>query len=462
MKSAWIGWLAWITVVFGLLNTNLAHERLGSLQADLQAGGTPGAWEAVRAYYTNDGDLRRYFAYAQASLGRPYQSYFVRKAEAWRAAFAANEPYRPDDLPEIVPSSSLFPYRDFLVEYPPGFFFVALPIAGLFHRVRAFTLAFQCAMAIALSMALVVSMRTVAILNQGYLRRTPARWAALATLLLGVVATHRYDASVALVLSLGAWALVTGRPVLLGIAAALAFALKGVPLVAFPPLALVWLRERRLRDIGRCAASAAITAAAVMVPVLWIAGPATLETIRYHAARPVQIESTWGALLGLIHVARPGWIAVEKTFGSSNVTAGPSSIVASISTVMTGVGLLATYLATWRRLRNTQEECRGRLALEGLVAALVAVMVCGKVCSPQYLVWILPIGLVLSLTRARCTALVVFLVALGLTQVIYPISYGALESLRPWTLCLVLCRNALLLVWAILMLRSRPEGAAKM
>ena len=35
-----------------------------------------------------------------------------------------------------------------------------------------------------------------------------------------------------------------------------------------------------------------------------------------------------------------------------------------------------------------------------------------------------------------------------LTQVIYPIGYGALEALRPWACALVLLRNLLLLIWA--------------
>jgi hypothetical protein len=455
MRSSAIGWILWAAVAFGLLNVGLSHDRLRSVQATIHAGRRPGLLEAVRAYYTNDGDLGRYFAYAQATLGRPYKSYFVRKTEAWRAAFSSGEPYRPDEMPEITPQAALVPYQDFLVEYPPGFFVLVLPIAALCGRMGTFTLVFQSAMAIALSLALVFATRVVATTDGRSRNRSIATWAALATLLLGVVSTHRYDASIALVLSLGAWALVTDRPVLLGLAAAAALALKGVPLIAFPPLAMVWLRERRTRDFALCVAAAVIAAAAVLIPMLWVAGPAVLETARYHAVRPVQIESTWGAMLGLIHAVRPALVTVERTFGSSNVTGRISTVFAAISTFTAGLGLLAVYVITWRSMAVECKLRRRLVALEGLMASLVIFIVGGKVCSPQYLVWILPLGLALSLARDSGIALGVLLATFALTQLIYPVTYGALESLRPWAACLVLGRNALLLAWAGFMMRGR-------
>jgi hypothetical protein len=52
--------------------------------------------------------------------------------------------------------------------------------------------------------------------------------------------------------------------------------------------------------------------------------------------------------------------------------------------------------------------------------------------------------------------LALLLLTFGLTQAIYPVTYGALESLEPWALCLVLGRNVLLLVWAALAMRRQP------
>src|SRR5205085_722315 len=96
-----------------------------------------GRWDAtpahvvtmVRAYYTNDGDLRRYLAYADAALGRPHHGFYVRSMDTWLASFSSN--YESDDskAPTSVPSDRpLVPYRDYAVEYPPGFFLLAVPV----------------------------------------------------------------------------------------------------------------------------------------------------------------------------------------------------------------------------------------------------------------------------------------------------------------------------------------------
>src|SRR6516225_30129 len=126
MRSTKLGWLLWVAVAFALYGAGLPRERYRAVERAFNTGHWPGVVDAVRAYVTNDGDVRRYFAYAQAARGRPYQSYYVRSAEAWRRAFAAHEPYRPDEWPTVTPAHPLVPYRDYLVEYPPGFFAVAL------------------------------------------------------------------------------------------------------------------------------------------------------------------------------------------------------------------------------------------------------------------------------------------------------------------------------------------------
>ena len=78
-------------------------------------------------------DVRRYFAYSSAVLGRPYTTFYVRSAEAWRDAFSAEaisgvrENQR--DFAIVTPSRRLTPYRDFAIEYPPGFFLATLPPA---------------------------------------------------------------------------------------------------------------------------------------------------------------------------------------------------------------------------------------------------------------------------------------------------------------------------------------------
>ena len=83
----------------------------------------------AKLYLTRSHDLTRYRAYSNAALGFPYLSYYVRTEAAWRRVFLAGEHLPDEPSPTVTPDHALKPYRDFLVEYPPGFFLAAIPPA---------------------------------------------------------------------------------------------------------------------------------------------------------------------------------------------------------------------------------------------------------------------------------------------------------------------------------------------
>jgi len=88
-----------------------------------------------------------------------------------------------------------------------------------------------------------------------------------------------------------------------------------------------------------------------------------------------------------------------------------------------GCGLLAVYAVTWRRLASPIAAERGRAAFAATAASSRIRRVWQGV-EPQYLIWILPIGLALSLTDGRRVCLVLFLAFLALTQTVYPTPTG--------------------------------------
>jgi MFS family permease len=460
-----IGWLLWFAVAFGLFNCGLARKRFTQVEQGIAAGHWPDTQTAVRAYVTNDGDVRRYFAYAQAARGRPYQSYFVRTNEAWRRAFALAEPYRPDEWPVVTPPGPLAPYRDYLVEYPPGFFAIALPPAWFAHDdPDAYVRLFSALMAALLTAALVVANATLRRLGGRVALGSTLAWASLAIFLLGVIATHRYDAVVAAAIVAALAFLVADRPVACGLALGIAIGLKGTPAIAVPVAAMYFAQTGRGRAVGSMAAAAGTALLSILLPAV-VAGGRISDVINYHAVRPVQIESTWGAILGLLHTVTPGAVWVEKTFGSTNVAGRFGPLAIRISTVATVLGVAAVYRTTWRRFTKLADledagRARARIALEGVAATLAVFIALGKISSPQYLTWVLPLGLVLSLDRGRGLQLAVLLVLLALAQVVYPVLYARLSALRPVPCAVVLARNALLLVWAILVQRSPPVSVS--
>ena len=127
--------IAWALVVFGVLAiaaappTTMARDfRLALEDGQVDLAG-PDLLRGVRVYLTDELDAQRYLAYADAVLGRPYQPYFIRSLDAWQAHVSTYGGDPEPDQPRVTPHGPLVPYRDFAVEYPPGFFLWTVPPA---------------------------------------------------------------------------------------------------------------------------------------------------------------------------------------------------------------------------------------------------------------------------------------------------------------------------------------------
>lgn len=107
----------------------------------------------------------------------------------------------------------------------------------------------------------------------------------------------------------------------------------------------------------------------------------TLSPISYFLNRPIQIESTPAALLWLgSFLGYP--LHFVYSFGSLNVISPLSRGVSLSSLVCAGAGLLYTFWLQWH----------GKLDIytASLLTVLI-IMVTGKVFSPQYFIWIVPL-----------------------------------------------------------------------
>ncbi len=80
---------------------------------------------------------------------------------------------------------------------------------------------------------------------------------------------------------------------------------------------------------------------------------------------------------------------------------------------------------------------------------LASFMVLGKVFSPQYFTWLIPLGVLASLLDSRRVARRELLAALVLSQVIWPFCFciGLWTTLSPIFGALVLARNLLVFAW---------------
>lgn len=455
-------WFAWIVVTFGVLAfAATSHDESKRVSESFQDG----TWQwsatnlgrAVRVYLTDELDEQRYEAYVHAALGRAYQPYFIRRLAGWDAERTDYDTVTDTDAPAVVPPMPLVPYRDFVVEYPPGFFLWAIPPALFTDDMDTYRLLFTLWMALIATFGMWLAARLA---QRPSFATSPARlvaWGAAAALALGVVVTHRYDAAIGALLCMTAWGALNRRPGLAGAALGLAIASKGLPILAAPGLALWYARERQWRALGTATLISVITVLAVVGPALWVAGGSIIEAVGYHANRPLQIESTAAALVGL--VARPS-LQVIHSHGSINIVGPAADWARGLTGVFTVLGLLAAYSLSWWQLRAcTSQVGRERLLLAAMLVPLAACMVTAKVFSPQYLVWLLPLATLLAVSGARASAWI-WLGICAASQVIYPAGYHALGHLAPWACALVALRNLTLAGWGTALVARAPAAGA--
>jgi hypothetical protein len=108
---------------------------------------------------------------------------------------------------------------------------------------------------------------------------------------------------------------------------------------------------------------------------------AVLTQIDYFVRRPVQVESIGSTLLWLAqNVGFP--LTIGESYGSLNIISALTGIVAALGTFFLLVGYLSVIFMQWR----------GKLDItQATIAILLVSIATGKVFSPQYLIWLMPL-----------------------------------------------------------------------
>jgi uncharacterized membrane protein len=305
------------------------------------------------------------------------------------------------------------PYLDFPVEYPPG----ALPVFALPSLVGSYPSSFAWLMA-ACGVALVVVV--------GRIRRGAAFYVALAPVLAGSLILSRFDLWPALLAAGALAALVRGRDGLGWGLLGAAVAAKLWPLVLVP-LALVWSVRRghtRAPFAGLAVAVAAFLPFAVIAPDgLW-------SSISGQLSRPLQVESLGAAILATF-----GHPRVVTTHGSQSLV-GHGGVAAAFALLQ--VVVLAALWIDFARGPATRERL-----VRFAAACVCAFIAFGKVLSPQFLLWAIPL-VPLVVGRRGLAAIALLTTALLLTQVWFPQRYW--EYAGPFHLAWVVLLRDLVLV----------------
>jgi len=331
------------------------------------------------------------------------------------------------------------PYRDFALEYPPGALPVFLIPALGDADSETFRVRFEALMAfLGEAMVVCVAFALVA-LGAGRTRLLGALGlVALAPLALGPVVLSRFDLWPAALTAAALAALVAGRGRLGSAALGAAVAAKLYPAVLVPlAVAYVWRRAGR-REALVCSGLLAGVVALAFVPFLAVAPEGVWDSLSNQVSRPLQIESLGSGLLLAAHHVFGTSITMSSSHGSQNLAGAAPNVLAVAQTILQ----LAALITVWILFARGSAD-RERL-LQASAAALVAFVALGKVLSPQFLIWLLPI-VPLVRDRRGLAASALLALALVLTQLWFPYRYWDLalrfDAFPSW---LVLTRNLVL------------------
>lgn len=350
------------------------------------------------------------------------------------------------------------PYRDFRLEYPPGavaaFALPSLVSSGPRSYARAFSLEMLLAGLAGLA-ACVACLRALS--ARGARLLAGAAPLALAPVLLGPLALTRFDLFPAALTAVALALLLHGRNRLGAATLGIAVAVKLYPAVLVP-LAVGWAWRRRGRREGLIVLGLAVgVALLVFLPFLVMAPDGVWWSLRRQLDRPLQIESLGAAVLLALHHAAGMPLGWSSSHGSQNLT-GAVAVAAAVATSLVQLGVLGF---VWWRFAGRVLPSATALA-EASLAALLAFVALGKVLSPQFLVWLLPVA---GLVGARLLgpSLVALAAACALTRGWFPDRYWGLvfhfDALASW---LVLARDVALVALLALALdavRRRPAPA---
>ena len=272
------------------------------------------------------------------------------------------------------------PYRNLYFEYPPGALAAILPP----EPAANYALAFKIEMAVLGAAMLPIA----AVVLRDRRRLLPALLAiAVAPGLVGSVFVNRYDVFPALLMLAALVLLVEDRPTAAWILLGLGTVVKIYPAAAAPVFAIWVFRTAGWQALKRGLQAFVATIVVVVAPFAAL-GPGGLRfSFVIQLTRHLQTESLGSGFLLVadrlgLYRAHIG----DGKPGSLDLFGTLPELVAALSLVAVVAALLWIAWELWRGPLDRER------AIVATAAAITVYVAFGKVLSPQYLVWLVPLG----------------------------------------------------------------------
>jgi hypothetical protein len=399
--------------------------------------------------YRRSSDEAMYYGSAAQILGQPYDHQVFELHSRGRVTGVPvyEAPSPPTD------GHWHAPWTEVHLEYPPPVLPFVLAPKLVTDQFEAYAKVFGALMGMCMILAIALAIDVVR-RAQASRASLDARWWLAAALLLaqGALTIQRLDPIVALSMIATLRGAVRRSPVEMGLWAGLAGACKIVPLLVVPVIvAADWSFWRtRLVKLGAWTTAGLVAGFGPM----FLASPgAVVDLFRYHGLRGLQVESTLGALVGAARIvlgtSRPATIS----YGSFNLDGSLPDALARLSVPLAVAGIAALCVLEWRAGEAEGEPGRIERLACATLAATIVLWLTGKVFSPQYLTWGIPLVLAIP-GRRGITAIGLAVAAFAVTQLYYRGFYDLVFNQQLVGVVAVLVRQALLV--ALLVWVARP------
>lgn len=357
------------------------------------------------------------------------------------------------------------PYRDFGVEYPPlslvTFILPRLLSADLSLYSQLFTME--------MLLLDVIGLVLIAALAR---RWALSPWWALgiytvALALLAPLVTKRYDLLPALLTLFALYAFLRGWHKASWAALALGTMAKLYPILLAPFFIALYLHRREHQRLLQGGLVFALTLLLFAIPWLVLSPSSFLSSLfTFHAARPLQIESTYASFLLLGQALGLTSLTTEFSYGAWNVSSSAADLLAGISPVLTLLSLALIYWAYARGLSRktaaSQVSNPGAAPVDPAalvnysVLVLLVFIVTSKVLSAQFLIWLCPL-IPFVLGRWRLPFWLLFTLICTLTLFVYPLYGNELLQGATWMVAILLLRNLFLIILAYLLVKGGTQ-----
>jgi hypothetical protein len=343
------------------------------------------------------------------------------------------------------------PYRDYRVEYPPAATIVFGLPALVATSARGYRIAFEALMGFC-GCGVLLASSDVLRRQRGRLV-APLAFMGAAMLGLGAISLGHFDLAPALFSSLAIAALLRERVVAAAVLLGVAVAAKIYAIVLLPIFLIrLWRGSRRATWL--CLAGCAATVVAFFLPFVVLSPGGTLWSLRDQAGRPLEIESSASAALLTAHQLLSLPIGVTFSHASTNLGGRSGQAAADATTVAEILVLIVVWLLFAERKQSD------KTFLRAVAASVVAFVVLGKVFSPQYLLWLIPLvpltGGAIALFGSAALGS-----AIALTRAYFPRYWAGVIGLKALPTWLLVSRDAVLIVLlAVLVHRAASDRTA--